>query len=380
MEPRKRRRPSEYEAGKNSFRASSAPEPRAQNRRAIKGAIDESLSAVRFNAQDARSVMSAVRTKQKRMRSKKKRRLLRPDVVFTCALVVMLALPLSIYGVLSRERITTIATTSGQTTPQPEITTLPDADILNPVPTAAPTILPTFPPEAVTTDALLSADDLLSESEAIRIAQDCFNAQCDTTIFTFDEYEISATLSSGDAPQYTVSMECIYKNGCAFTVILSAETGEILQYSAPKLATIPAYIDSVSPEVRAWFDKYGEHLFTWPQDVQAEFSRRYEGGTLRAAREGEISSEEALAAVSDTVSREAPGVFTAFYPVLYSERASSSGSAFYLVYCFASSDESILNDSTPMTVSFDAVTGDIISVEGNPLEHPLGAKTILPTE
>ena len=369
MEPRKRRRPSDYDTGKNSFSASSTPESTAQNRRAIKGAIDENLSSVHFTAQDTRSVMGVVRAKQTRRQSRKKRRLLRPDLAFTGALVVLLALPLSIYGVRSRERITSI-TTQGETTATPDFTSHPDADLVSPLPTPVPTAAPTFPPEAEATSAP-TADGLISESEAIRIAQDCFNAQCDTTIFTFDEYEIRAVLSSGDAPQYTVSMESIYKNGCTFTVILSAETGEIYQYSSPMLATIPAYIDGDSPEVRAWFDKYGKHLFIWPQDVQAEFSRRYEGGTLRAAREGEITPEEAIAAVSQPIMDKAPDLFTAFYPVLYSERASSTGRAFYLVYCFADGEESTLSGSTPMTVSFDAVTGDILSIENNPLDLSL---------
>lgn len=378
---RQRRRPSEYEPGKNSFCASPSPESTAQTRRAVKSAIDESLCTVRFNAHDARSVLSAVHGKKKQHNVKKKRRHFKPDFAFTCALMLMLALPLSIYGIRSRENITTVVTGPGQSTPHPDPSTQPDADVISPMPTAAPTIRPTD--IAVTETADGPSPDmtgLLTESEAIHIARECFQAHCDTTIFAFEEYEISTAFTGTDAPQYTVTMECIYKNGCSFSVILSAQDGSILQYSTPKLATMPAFVNMDTPEVRAWFDKYGEQLLTWPQDVQAEFSRRYQGGTLRAAREDEISYETALAAVSNPVISEAPGMFTAFYPVLYSERASAEGRAYYVVYCYAQEITDGTPEGEPMTVSFDAKTGDIISIENNPLEGALDIAPIQPTK
>lgn len=365
-----RRRKTERDPRKNSFCSSTQSDRLTKDHYAVKNAIDESLYAVRFNAQDARSVMSAVRSGRKHAPSKKKRSFLRSDLIFASAFLLLIALPVSLYAVRSRESITTIVASPGQTTAQPFSSFDPVSDVASLSPTAAPTSVPVA-------DLPFAG---IGESEAIRITRECFEAHCDTTIFSFDEYEISAVLSDGDAPQYTVAMKSIYNNGCSFTVILSAESGEILQYSSPQLATVPSIIDAGCAEIRAWFDEYGEHLFTWPQDAQAEFSRRYEGGTLRAAKEGEISYEMAVAAVEQTVTSETPGLFTAFYPVLYSERASSSGKAFYLVYCYASADEDILQKGAPMMISFDAATGDILSIEGNPLEHSLNIETITPSK
>ncbi len=351
-----RRFTDETEAGKSSFRASTSRESTLQNRRAVKAAIDESLSSVRFNAQDMRTVMRAAHGEKKRAPSKRNRRTFRPDLLFTFSLVLLVAMPLSLYALRSRENITTIVTGPGETA-QPVVTAQPDADIITPKATA------TVAPSATTAP---EADGTINESDAIRIARECFNAHCDMTIFSFDEYEVSVKRS--ESAQYTVTMDSIYKNGCTFTVVISAETGAVLQYSTPRLATVPSHIDSDSPAVRAWFDKYGETLITWPQDVQAEFSRRYQGGTLRTAKDGEISYETVLAAVQSAVEEEAPDLFTAFYPVLYSERASGTGRAYYLVYCYAQPITGSSPDDQPMIVSFDAETGDILGVENNPLD------------
>lgn len=364
-----RRRKAEFISEKSSFCSSAQSDERIANRQAVKAALDESLYTVRFNAHDARSVMNAARSKKRRPSSKKKLRMLRPNLVFASAFVLLVALPVSLYAIRSMESITIIASPN-----QPTIQPFGSFDPVNIVSSPIPSAMPINAP------ASESPSTALSESEAIRIARECFEAHCDTSIFTFDEYEVGISLISDDAPHYAVSMNSIYNNGCSFTVIVSAENGEILQYSTPRLATVPTSVDSSSAEVRAWFDKYGEHLFTWPQDAQAEFSRRYQGGSLRTAKEGEISYEAALTAVKQTVEGEAPGLFAAFYPVLYSERVSSNERAFYLVYCYASDDESVLKESTPMTISFDAVTGDIISIEGNPLEPSLGIKTVMMTE
>ncbi len=339
--------------GKSSF---GAP---LQDRQAVRQAIDGSLHTVRFNAQDMRTVLKAAKIGKKPSAAKKKRRVFRPDLIFSFTFALLIALPASFYAIRSRDDITTI-TTPGQPTIHPHQTAQGNADII-----AAQEDMPAHLPAAANSTAVPGS--AIDETEAIRIARECFEAQCDTTVFTFEEYVVAVHFDA-DSLQYTVTLDSMYKNGCRFTVVLSGEDGRILQHSAPRLAITPTALDSNSPEVRAWFEKHGEFMFTWPQDVQAEFSRRYQGATLRAAHDGEISAEEAIAAVSAPIESKAPDLFTAFYPVLYSERASSTGRAFYLVYCYPSADEAVIRDSTPMTVSFDAVTGDIISIENNPLE------------
>ena len=41
--------------------------------------------------------------------------------------------------------------------------------------------------------------------------------------------------------------------------------------------TVPSQELPDSPEVQAWFDRYGPDASLWPEDAQAEFARRYEG-------------------------------------------------------------------------------------------------------
>ena len=366
-----RRRTRDTEPGKNSFYAS--PDLRSENRQIVKNAIDESLGSVRFNAQDARSVISAARSGHAPQRRKKHRRPFRADLAFAFSLLLFVALPVSLSAIRAKGSITTITAAPGQPTANPVQTFDPIADPAAPSSTAAPTAAPLASPAQ-------EAAGVISESEAIRIARTCFEAHCDTDIFTFEEYEVQTAISEDAPAQYTVTLSCVYKNNCSFSVVIAADSGEVLQYSSPKLATIPAYVNMNAPEVRAWFDKYGEHLFTWPQDVQAEFSRRYQGATLRMAKEGEISYEAALSAVSGPVMDQAPDLFTAFYPVLYSERASASGSAYYVVYCYAEEVTDTLPAGEPMIVSFDAKTGDILSIEGNPLDRPLNLHSSMQAE
>ena len=358
MNRRQDNRQNEYDTQKSSLRPRSS---HAEHSMSVQSAINESLSSVHFNASDTRSVLNTLRCGRKQRPSGKRRRKFRPELIFTFSLFLMVALPLSLYAIRAKENITMIGADPG-TTLQPLAVTQHDASIATPSPAAAVEESPA--PFAAA----------ISESDAIRIARECFNAHCDTSIFTFEEYGVSATLSS--SAQYTVTLDSIYKNGCRFTVVLSAATGEVLQYSSPHLATVPEGVDESSPEIRAWFDKYGEHLFTWPQEVQAEYSRRYQGGILRGAKEGEISYETAIAAVRAPLDRQVPGEFNAFYPVLYSERTAADGNAFYLVYCYCADDDASLKESTPMTVSFNAVTGDIISIEGNPFEEELSFSTL----
>lgn len=316
----------------------------------IRDAIDESLSGIHFNAQDMRSVMRAVRRGEERRAPARPKRRMRLDLAFSMALIVMIALPVSLFTLRARGAQTTaIVAAPGLTTPRPLTTASP-------------------------TDALPEGTPLpgaLSESEAIQIARACFEAQCDTTVFSFEEYTVDTAFmeDASGLPCYRVTMESVYDNNCLFVVLVSAEDGALLQYSTPRLATVPAYLRVDSPEVQSWFEKNGDHLFTWPQDVQAEFSRRYEGCMLRTAREGEITPEQASQLALDA----AQNVFAQLglsaqepcaYPMLYSERASSDGAARYTVYCFAQPiGETLPTPCVLVTLSADSGAVEAVRTE-----------------
>ena len=182
---------------------------------------------------------------------------------------------------------------------------------------------------------------MISEAEAIAAARACFEAKCDTSVFSFDEYTVSLTetAEADGSPSMPVLMRSIYDNGCSFTVMLGAQSGDVLRFSTPRLATVPAFLNSESVEVQAWYDKLGPYTFTWSQENQAEFSRRYEGAALRTARSGELSAADAqtaaLKAASDTFAQLGETGAHYAYPTLYAERASADGVARYVVRCYA---------------------------------------------
>ena len=99
-------------------------------------AIDESLSAVRFNARDMRSVLSAVREQeapqQVTVRARGHRRL---DFVFSMALVAMVAIPVCLFALNAQKAKTTPVTVAPGT-----VTAAPSQ--APSVPTAAPTAAP----------------------------------------------------------------------------------------------------------------------------------------------------------------------------------------------------------------------------------------------
>lgn len=291
-------------------------------------AIDESLSAVRFNARDMRSVLSAVREQeapqQVTVRARGHRRL---DFVFSMALVAMVAIPVCLFALNAQKAKTTPVTVAPGT-----VTAAPSQ--VPAVPTAAPTVAPlaTMQPEPA---------GMLSEAEAIAAARACFEAECDTSVFSFDEYTVSLseTTEEDGSPSLCVLMESIYDNGCAFTVVLDAQSSDVLRFSTPRLATVPAYLNGESAEVQAWYDKLGPYAFTWSQENQAEFSRRYEGAALRTAHSGELSAADAqsaaLSAAGDTFAQLGETSTHYAYPTLYAERASADGVARYVVRCYA---------------------------------------------
>lgn len=318
----------------------------------IRDAIDESLCSVRFNAQDMRSVLRGTRRQPAKPSRAARRRVRRLDFVFAAAMLALVIAPVSLFALRARNTRPVPIASIGEATPDvlPLATPSPEQ----------PTLSPTASPDG---DPLLPASAAITADKAIAIARGCFEAQCDTSVFAFEEYAVQAslnTLPNGQA-QYTVRMTSIYDNGCSFTVVVSAENGSIVQYSTPKLATQPSYLDSSSEEVNSWYLKNGAHSFTWPQDVQAEFSRRYEGAAVRSARDGEISYEKAQEIAVQSARSAFPEGSVYAYPMLYDGHTSKDGAARYVVSCFAEPVAQILPDAR-VTVTLLASDGTVESV------------------
>lgn len=308
----------------------------------IRDAIDESLSGVRFNAQDARSVLRAVRIREEEPAPRPRPRM-RFDMAFACAMLLILVVPISYFALRAQTtRTARIVAGPGGTTAAPMTTASPREDRITV--TAAP----------------MRSDE---ESEAIRIARACFEAQCDTSIFTFEEYAVSVSSSGA---RYTVDMTSVYGNGCRFTVVVDMSSGEVEQFSTPELATVPTYLDRGAPEIQAWYTKNGPYIFTWPPEEQAEFSRRYEGGTLRTAREGELTFEEAKAFALRSIAEatgydESPSLYA--YPILYAENARTGDAANYVVYCCKSPvTDALPPEGFAAVVTFSA-TGEDVEIQ-----------------
>ena len=307
----------------------------------IRDAIDESLSGVRFDEHDARSVLRAVRAREHESADERpvRRPRLRFDLAFACAMLLILVLPVSYFALRAqRERTTSVVAGPGGATAVPQATAARQEDRI------------VSPAQPARSD---------EESAAIRAARACFEAHCDTDIFTFEEYAVSV---SCEGTRYTVDMTCIYGNGCRFTVVVDMPSGEVVQYSTPELATVPAYLDADSPEILAWYDKNGPFVFTWPAEEQAEFSRRYEGGALRMPHAGELSFEEAkaLARLSAAEMLGLEDAFAYAYPSLYAENARTGEAACYIVYC----SQLPVTDALPTqgltaTVTFGATGEDV---------------------
>ena len=304
----------------------------------IRDAIDESLSGVCFSGEDARSVLRAVRNRESAPeRPARPRRRMRLDLAFACAMLLMLVAPVSFFALRVRNTpATNVAAGPGGASALPQITAAPQEDRI------------------VTPDAHTDEERI-----AILAARACFEAQCDTSIFTFEEYAVSV---GSEGSRYTVDMTCIYGNGCRFTVVVDMPSGEVVQYSTPELATVPAYLDADSPEILAWYDKNGPFVFTWPAEEQAEFSRRYEGGALRMPRAGELSFEEAkaLARLSAAEMLGLEDAFAYAYPSLYAENARTGEAACYVVYCSQLPvTDALPTEGLTATVTFGATGEDV---------------------
>jgi len=284
-----------------------------KNNAHIQNAIDESLGSVRFTHQDMHAVLTAVRSQ--RTPENKRKPLIRMEFAAAAAMLVLIAAPLGAMTLRALRAQPVDIVTAAHTGETEETAFAPAQDIL-----AVADLTPI----------------LISEGEAIRAARACFDAQCDTAVFTFEEYTVSTSL---DSAQYVVSMQSIYDNGCSFQVVVSGADGSVISHSDPEQATMPARLDSNSAEVQAWLNKYGRRTFMWPLDVQAEFSRRYTGADVRMPHEGEtppdviVSAAKADAETLGYTLSGGTGAFSA-YAVLYDGKAFPDGRARYQVYCF----------------------------------------------
>ena len=233
----------------------------------IREAIDESLSAVHFTAAEERAVLRAV---HKRARHAPQRR--RLDLVFSLALLAVVVLPAAWFVLRARPA----SIVAGNGTAAPDVIVSAQTGAASPVPSPEPS------------PAVSAA---LSEAKYIAAARACFEEHCDTAVFSFEEYTVTmqaVTGGSGNALM-DVELHSIYDNGCAFTVFLDAGSGEVFAYTEPALATQPQGVNMDSPEVQAWYGKYGPDFSLWPADAQAEFARRYEG---KAPHADESENEE----------------------------------------------------------------------------------------
>ena len=315
----------------------------------IRNAIDESLSGVRFNANDVRSVMRAVRSREAESEPPmRKRRGFRPDFAFAVMLAVIVIVPLSL-TVLRSQSTRPVVVGPGTPTVRPtDAVTAAPGDDASPMPSVA----------AITP----------SESEAIRLAKACFETLCDTSVFSFEEYtvDVSGQPQADGSTHFTVTMNSVYDNGCAFTAVVALPAGEVVQHSTPRLATVPTFFDSSSAEVRSWYDKYGAYLFTWDAQAQVEFSRRYEGAAIRMSAPGELTREEAADAAIGAIAQsgEYASLFAdvTAYPVLYAENGNADAAARYVVYCFGAPVTDSL-DGPCLLVTLSPADGVIESIQ-----------------
>jgi len=245
------------------------------------------------------------------------------------------------------------AASQGKTS-APNVTPAPQESAL---PAEAPSEIPSEVPDAPPAAAM-------SESEAIRIARACFEENCDTGIFTFEEYTVDVQSAfdygAADARHIEVTLSSIYDNGCSFRVSIDPASGSVLSFSTPRLATEPTRLSLESEEVSAWYEKNGAYAFTWPLEEQAEFSRRYEGGMIRLPREGEadektIANRFALH-IDELITRTGEHA-VGYYITLYDGKAYADGLARYQVYCFPGGEIKNELPDTYMILTFLAQDG-----------------------
>lgn len=301
----------------------------------IRRAIDESLSGVHFNAHDERSVLRAIRSREADVQEETpERRRFRPGFAFALTLLLVAAAPLSL--------------------------TLLQGSGTRGIVAARPDAVATARPDAQS-DPIVQTS---AESAVIAAARTCFEAVCDTSIFSFEEYAVSVSPVEmpGSNARYEVTLRCVYDNGCSFTAVVDYPSCEVIQHSTPALATVPTFFDEASDEVQSWYVRYGPYPFTWDMAAQAEFSRRYEGASLRESHAGELTPEQARETARKAAADHGLPVPVFAYPTLLSERASEDGQARYAVYCFAREVSDELSDPCAV-VTLRAQDGYVESVE-----------------
>lgn len=334
----------------------------------LKNAIDESLGSVHFNAHDMRAVLRQTRAKgASRRRAPARRKRIRLDLVAAAASIVLVVAPVTIFALRAGMRGTTDITTltaahtgaaSQGESAAPNVTPAQQEVVLSADPA------PETSSEIAAETPAFSLDTAMSESEAIRIARACFEENCDTGIFTFEEYTVDVQSAfdygAADARHIEVTLSSIYDNGCSFRVSIDPASGSVLSFSTPRLATEPTRLSLESEEVSAWYEKNGAYAFTWPLEEQAEFSRRYEGGMIRLPREGEadektIANRFALH-IDELITRTGEHA-VGYYITLYDGKAYADGLARYQVYCFPGGEIKNELPDTYMILTFLAQDG-----------------------
>lgn len=310
----------------------------------IQNAVNESLSSVRFTDWDRERVLRAVRMPEEPVCKRPPRRLFRADVLLPAMSAVLVVVPIFLFALHARNmQITEITSYAGTNVCAKQ-------EVL-------PTDAPTAPPAAPNTRA------------AIEAARACFEAECDTSIFAFDEYTVDVSAvqdETGHPAAFVVTMRSVYGNGCTFSVTVSAENNAVISYSAPRDATIPSSLDQNRSEIRAWYERYGAHPFMWALDVQAEFSRRYDGALHRDPQETDVQPAAIMLAAQNALPQQGSEEHTV-YLSLFSERAFDDGAARYRAYCFAAGESPDDPDAECTMMTFLASSGVLESTQTVPV-------------
>lgn len=311
----------------------------------IQNAVNESLSSVRFTDWDRERVLRAVRMPEEPVcKRPPRRRLFRADILLPAMSAVLVIVPIFLFALHARNmQITDITSYAGTNVcAQQE---------------ALPTDAPSAPPAALNTHA------------AIEAARACFEAECDTSVFAFDEYTVDVSAvqdETGHPAAFTVTMRSVYGNGCTFSVTVSADDNAVISHSAPRNATVPSSLDQSRSEIRAWYERYGARPFMWALDVQAEFSRRYDGFLHREPQETDVQPAAIMLAAQNELARKGGEEHTVYLSLL-SERAFDDGAARYHAYCFAAGESPDDPETECTMMTFLASSGVLESTQTVPV-------------
>ena len=360
----------------------------------IRESIDESLCGIRFNAQDKRSVLRAVRSAQPQ---KKKRLNLRLDLVCAGLMLIVLIAPLTL-AKLHAPTVSTVTdthisnpppdlpplpaqTTGTSPSPTPVVTASPSpTPTASPTPTPTPVITaeptptptpvvtaeptptptpvvtaePTFTPTPAPLPAAKTEPEKQPDCDVSRVIQstrDLYNELCNTSVFTFDEFTVKTDVTSDDV--CIVTMNSIYDNGCSFTARFDMKTGDLIDHSDPEKATMPSAHSSDT--AKAWFNKYGPDFWSWPQEARDEYTRRY--AFIQDSQSLGLSLTEAEAiAVEAAASYFEDSENVTGYASLSSDQVGQAPQ--YIVFCYEH-PVSVPFESPCVEVHVNPVTGEI---------------------